>query len=685
MMKQRGAIEILFAATIFIGAFLLFQVQPIIGKYILPWFGGTPAVWTTCMLFFQCVLLAGYAYAHGLIRFVPPRGQAAVHVVLLVASLLLPIVPGAEWVPTDESQPMLRILGMLLYSVGLPYFILASTGPLLQAWFTRVSPGTSPYRLYALSNVASLLALVSYPFLVEPNMTRTAQASLWRICLACFAVLCGWVALLSARRDHAAMHASTQLGGDGTITFADRFLWLALPAAASAMLLAVTNKICQDVAVIPLLWIVPLTLYLLSFIISFDSPRWYVRVVFIPLMAISMALACATLFQKDEGFGILGQIAVYCLLLFSVSMVCHGELYRRRPVAARLTSFYLMISLGGAIGGMLVAVGAPSVLRGYFELHIGIIAVGILTLIILHRVLRRRYPSAFASVCLAVLTLGGLLWIDANSTLKDGLILDRKRNFYGVLSVYGMRTDDPALQYRILQHGGVTHGIQFFNPARRSSPTTYYGLSSGVGVMFRNLQRSGPIKVGAIGLGVGTVATYGEEGDFFKFYEINPDVRIVAYAWFTYLQDSRAKHSIQIGDARLSLQREEDQNFDVLILDAFSGDAIPVHLLTRECFDIYLRHLKPGGIIAIHISNQSLNLAPVVERAAERFGLKWAYIASPKRMEYAEYDSRWVLLSTNEAWINSAPIQQASTPMPAHKRSVRLWTDDDTNLFQILD
>lgn len=684
-MKQQRAIEILFAGTIFVGAFLLFQVQPIIGKYILPWFGGSPAVWTTCMLFFQCVLLLGYAYAHGLIRFVPQRGQGWIHLILLGGALLLPIVPGAEWIPPDESRPMSRILWMLLYSVGLPYFMLASTGPLLQAWFTRVAPDRSPYRLYALSNVASLLALVSYPFLVEPNLTRSAQATLWRCCLGGFAALCAVVAILSSRR--AALDAVDHPGRESIqrASIADQFLWLALPAAASAMLLAVTNKICQDVAVIPLLWIVPLTLYLLSFIISFDSPRWYHRGVFMPLMAVSMAMACVALFQKDEGFGILGQIAIYCTLLFSISMVCHGELFRRRPDAARLTSYYLMISLGGAIGGALVAIGAPLLLKGYFELHIGIVAVGILTLIVLRPVMWRRDPSAFTALCIALITITTLLWINATRTLKDALVLDRKRDFYGVLTVYSMRTDDPLLQHRILQHGGVTHGVQFSNPARRTMPTAYYGYSSGVGVMFRNLPRAGPVKVGAIGLGVGTVAVYGEEGDIFRFYEINYDVRIVAYAWFAYLNGSRAKHSIQIGDARLSLQREEPQDFDVLILDAFSGDAVPVHLLTKECFDIYLRHLKPGGIIAIHISNQSLNLAPIVERAAERFGLKYAYIASPARVEYAEYDARWMLLTKNDAWINSAPIRSASSPVPLSSKSIRLWTDDDANLFQILD
>jgi hypothetical protein len=681
----RAVLNLLFAITIFIGAFLLFQVQPLIGKYILPWFGGSPAVWTACMLFFQVMLLVGYAYAHASIRYLrSPNVQMIVHLLLLTAAVaMLPIVPGAKWVPTNPDQPTARIVAMLLACVGVPYVALAATGPLLQGWYARMAPGRSPYRLYALSNVASMLALISYPILVEPALSRPVQARVWGYLLIAFAVLCAGIAILQSRSPAPATdeHSPETLASGQKRHW---ILWLLLPACASVLLLAVTNKICQDVAVIPLLWVLPLAIYLLSFIICFDSPRWYTRGVFIPLMWLALAGVCWAMFQTDEKLPILPQISVYLLALFACCMVCHGELYRLRPVASRLTSFYLMIALGGAIGGILVALVAPRVFKGYFELHLGLFATALLTVLILRPSLRGRLGPLFAGMCIALLGVTLALLINATSVLKDATVVARSRNFYGVLSVFDVNRDEPLLRCIVLQHGGVTHGLQFVDPQLHNIPTAYFGPQSGVGVMFRNVPRPAPLRVGVVGLGIGTVAAYAQPGDVFRFYEINPNVLPLAVTYFDFLNRSPARIEHIDGDARLSMQQEPQQNYDVFILDAFSGDAIPVHLLTRECFELYLHHLREGGIIAVHISNQHLNLAPVVRKLADHFGLASALIVNSTPAP-GQYVSRWMLLSRNERWIGSPAIQQRATPLPSDQSGLRLWTDDDTNLFQILN
>jgi hypothetical protein len=690
----RSVLAILFALNVFVGAFLLFQIQPLIGKYILPWFGGSPSVWTTCMLFFQVMLLVGYAYAHGAVTYLSPKGQAVLHIaVLLAAVVMLPIVPSDRWMPTDANDPTLRILGLLAASVGLPFVVLSATGPLVQGWFAGVFPGRSPYRLYALSNAASLIALLSFPVLVEPNVTRAMQAKIWAWLLGGFAVVCGVTAILRARRATGPHPTVPEPPEDrergiekererGAATTSIVALWIALSTCASALLLAVTNKICQDVAVVPLLWVVPLSIYLLTFIICFDRPTWYRRRILIPLMGISFAAVCWLMLIEDREPPIRLQIGVYCVALFLCCMFCHGELVRFRPQTSRLTSYYLAIAFGGALGGALVAVAAPIMLNGYFELHIGLAACGMLVFIVLWRdALRGRAPWLVGA---GVLALAAALLLHATSFLRDSTVVERRRNFHGVLRVYDLYVNRPFERQRILQHGGVTHGLQF--PARPNLPTAYYGPESGMGIAMRLLHaHHDSIRVGVVGLGVGTVFAYGRRSDFFRAYEINPDVFELATRHFEFLIRSEANLlKIVLGDARMSLAQEPDQDFDIIVLDAFSGDAIPVHLLTRECFEIYLRHLRRGGIIAVHISNQHLDLAPVVLKLAEHFQLGAVYIRSPERREMGQYEARWMLLSTDQAWLGSELIRSAASPVEP-RASIRLWTDDDTNLFQIIN
>jgi len=697
-----------FALTIFIGAFLLFQVQPLIGKYILPWFGGGPGVWTTCLLFFQMLLLAGYAYAHFISGRFPPRRQAILHLALLgVALALLPIIPADAWKPEGGGNPTLQILGLLAVCIGLPYFVLSATGPLMQHWFSRTSPGVSPYRLYALSNAGSLLALVSYPVYFETHFTRKAQATLWGWGLVWYAIGCVAcvVKLWRAESDkcrvtndegekseirspESASFNPQPLGAakpseDGSTL--NHLLWLLLPACASVLLMATTNKICQEVAVIPFLWVLPLALYLLSFIICFDNPRWYARFPFLLALTAAMAGICWALF-KGTGASIQMQLSVYSAGLFICCMVCHGELYRLRPDPRQLTGFYLMIAAGGALGGLFVAVIAPLIFTDYFELQWGLLLCGLLLLLVCAREanpggsnLWRRLVCLWLSAGLVALSIA--LWRQAHES--TGLIVYRSRTFYGVLKVLKYDGDKPDQHAFGLFHGRTLHGLQFTDPTLAAWPTTYYSEKSGVGLALRALP-AGQRRIGVVGLGIGTLATYARTGDYIHFYEINPEVQRLADSKFTYLANCAGKVEVTLGDARLSLEREPPQNFDLLALDAFNSDAIPVHLLTEEAFLIYGRHLKTNGVIAVHVSNKSLNLEPVVVNLARRFNYQVATIKhnAPSDERWIK-PSKWMLLSRNREIMNSSDIRLAARP-PLNNAVIPLWTDDFASLFQIL-
>jgi hypothetical protein len=811
---------LLFAVTIFLGAFLLFQVQPIVGKHILPWFGGVPAVWTTCMLFFQIVLLGGYAYAHGAVRRLTARRQRALHLLLLAFSVLLlltlalrwgsPILPGPGWKPTGGASAVPRILALLAVSVGLPYFLLATTSPLLQAWVARAHPAAPVYRLYALSNTGSLLALVSYPFLIEPALTLRAQAALWTALYLLFiagAALCARrsasfpplsqpptsVILRSPTRQslrrsgYGSPAKAESRYGDGAseappvilrseatkdlppssppnsqlTTHNSQLLWLSLSACGSLLLLSTTNQVCQEVASIPFLWLLPLCLYLLSFILCFEFDRFYNRAVFGLLFAAGVGWAALVLFRGID-VPMRLQIAAYSLALFAGCVVCHGELARSRPEPSRLTAFYLTIAAGGAAGGILVGIAAPLLFHGFWEIHIALFLSSMLALAALIRDetswLRRGrpWPAAlvlfagaalawhvrdpaffgtaaerlraaagsgagrlglivaglafawgfwrlrailtsrgrpwFAGACLsgAVVFIGFVLVSDAVAFRQGDVSISR--NFYGVLTVEDLDAQDPELARLELRHGHIAHGFQFLAPEKRALPTTYYGEESGVGraILHHPRRAAGPLRVGVVGLGVGTLAAYGRPGDSLRFYDINPGVEGLSGPRadvFTYLRNSPARVEVVLGDARLSLERElasgAREDFDVLAIDAFSSDAIPVHLLTREALDVYLARLaRPDGILAIHISNRNLDLAPVVQGLAQARRLAASMIDIEKKDD-TNWGSTWVLLARDRGVLDrSGLLPPSSIPKPI--RNIRLWTDDYSNLFSVL-
>ena len=683
-----------YAMAIFTGAFLLFQVQPMMGRYLLPWFGGGAGVWTTCLVFFQVVLLGGYAYAYASARFLKPRWQVLVHLLLVAAAFaLLPITPNEAWKLHASSDPTLSILSLLAVSVGLPYFALSATAPLVQHWLGHTHPSAPAFRLYALSNAGSLLALLSYPTWFETTFTRRTQAHLWVFGLCCYAVeccLCARTVWRASALTRAASIRGQGLGGPAPssrtrIAAADPLLWVLLPACASLLLLAVTNEMCQEVAVVPLLWVLPLTVYLLSFIICFERPQWYRRRWAGPaLLATMILMGC--LVTRAVTWSVPLQLGVLATGLLVCCLVCHGELYRLRPESGSRVTFYLFLAAGGALGGVFVALIAPLIFSDYFELHWGLVGCGLLFLAVWARKLMAEHLPLRSTVawCLAglvVVALGSFLWRHAHR-FAGGRIY-RSRSFYGVLKVYRHEQADPQLNLVELVHGRVAHGVQFSDPRHASIPTLYYNPSSGIGQAFQVLP-PGPRRIGVVGLGVGTIAAYGRSGDEIRFYEINPDVEHLARTQFTYLSNSQANTTVALGDARWLLEHEPPQNFDLLALDAFNSDSIPTHLLTREAFDVYARHLRTNGVLAIHVSNASLDLEPVVARLAQDRGYQGVVIAQPESDEARGLlPSTWILLSPTPDRLSLLARGGEARPLVASKRAP-LWTDDFSGLFAVL-
>lgn len=677
-----------FALTILVSAFLLFQVQPLISKFILPWFGGSPAVWTTCMLFFQLVLFCGYAYAHLTNRLLRPAQQAALHAVLLVlALLLLPITPNPAFKPLDVERPTLRILMLLGASVGLPYFVLSSTGPLVQAWFGRAYPDRSPYRLYALSNLGSLVALLSYPVVVEPAFDALVQSRIWSWSFAFFALLScvGVFWLFRYAKDQASKTSAAPANRLEAPRASTRALWFALPALASLVLLATTNRVCEDVAVIPFLWIIPLSLYLLSFIIAFDHERWYKPRLYGALVALlSLVLVCSRSLKEllasgHMQLGFIPELFLHFSTLFCICMLCHGEVVRARPSSRYLTEFYLLISAGGAFGGLLVSLIAPRVFASFHEWTIGLtlaFAIGIVV------AFQGGFRGPFESR--TSLRLSSALFAGVTCILlgQSGSVapLDIARNFYGVVSVYEFDQGDPTKHRFTLLHGRIMHGRQFAAPEKRALPVSYFSPQGGIGRALSYFQPISNARFGVLGLGVGTVATFTRPGQYLRFYEINPEVQRQAEKYFSYLRDCPAKLDVVLGDGRLSLEREPPQNYHLLALDAFSGDAVPMHLLTREAFAVYLRHLRPDGVLAVNITNQHIDLAPVIYALAAEYELQAVRVISPPDDLRLLYRADWMLLSKNQAFLSAMPKTSERDPNP---RRI-LWTDHYSNLFKIL-
>ncbi len=690
-----------YAVTIFLGAFLLFQVQPLLGKAILPWFGGTPAVWTTCMLFFQALLLGGYVYAHLVATRLRPRAQVFVHLSLLFASLLfLKILPSDAWSPSGPGSPVWKILLILGANVGVPYLVLSATSPLAQAWFRGVSPRRSPYRLYALSNAGSLLALLSYPFVFEPLLTLKTQAALWAALYVLFVLACGWCALSFLRSAPAVLNEGVPAGpaiGDKKSEpgWRSRSLWFLLSACGSGLLLATTNQLTLNVSVVPFMWILPFSLYLLSFILCFDSGRFYKRSAWLVLLACSCAGICYVLYS-DIAVPALALIAVCSSTLFVGCMACHGELAAHKPAPEYLTGFYVLVSAGGAFGGLLVAVAAPLLFRGPWEYPLFWLLVPSIMLAVVLREEKAPVSMSYralrlVSICLYIV-FAGLLY--GYYRLETRSLLVMERNFYGTLQVF--ESSFAGSKIVTLMHGQVKHGFQFAEgDPRRKKPVSYYGPASGLGVSIRALRGTGPagrrpLRIGGVGLGAGVMAAWALPADRLTFYEINPLVLRLSGEYFSYLRDAAGIVNVVMGDARLSLEREtapgaapRPEPLDLLAIDAFSSDAIPLHLLTREAFVIYFKRLGPGGVLVVHLTNRFLDLEPLVRGLALERGKKAVVIDDQKDEAAGSEAATWMLVTGNEKFLSDPLVKSSAAALPPDPGTL-VFTDQYSNLYRLL-
>ncbi|HXV86781.1 MAG TPA: fused MFS/spermidine synthase [Gemmatimonadales bacterium] len=770
-----------FGAAIGLGAFLLFLVQPVVGRLVLPRFGGAASAWLACLMFFQVTLVVGYAYAH-LVQTWPLRVQGWLHLGLLAgAAAALPLFAAPAPLPPVAPDPAGGSAGQVLLSlarqVGLPYGVLAATGPLLQRWYVAQSAGSSPYRLYALSNAASLGALASYPVVIEPLLGLSRQVRVWAVLFGVFALLTGWHAVRVMRTPRMPAQAAPPRGEDQPLRAGQVALWVVLAGTGSAVLMATTNQLTQDVTGVPFVWLAPLALYLLTFVVCFDHARWYNRRVFLPLLACVVPLAVAALVVGTRA-AFWMQLLVFGGTLTVCCMVCHGELVRLAPPPGRLTGFYLAVAIGGALGGVLVAVVAPLVFRGFWELHVSLAACCLLVLVttldprqdaplpgfslaalggvvvalvtVLAGVVLLQFSwdtgvevVAWTTVRSQVLELSFLYreylvlgaasafvaavgltgdWLNARAGMPSrwyayalpaavlavpaALLMHMRefsrrsvhmeRNFYGVLRVMEWRGNaETGGSYRELVHGQINHGLQYLTPERAAAPTTYYGRETGVALALEHRQRAAAaagVRIGAVGLGAGTLAAYGQPGDLFRFYEIDPSVVRLAATYFTYLEDSPAAIEIGLGDARLEMERELRAQgngrgrFDVIAVDAFLGDAIPVHLLTREAMAVYLRHLEDDGLLALHVSNRLLDLRPLTRGLAATFGLRAALFRSAGRRGDGTFDATWVVLARpDNAFFADPPVAAAITPWPASvDQRATVWTDDYSSVWRLL-
>lgn len=675
----------LFAVTVILGACLLFLVQPLIAKMILPWFGGTSSVWSAALVFFQVCVLGGYSYAHWLTTHVRPRTQRLVHAALLVAGcVLMPIVPSDALRPTGEGDPTLQILWLLTATVGLPALMLSSTSPLMQVWYMRRMGSEPPYWLFAWSNAGSLLALLSFPLVLEPAFTAHVLAWGWSGLFVVFALLSIGISYLTRGEQHAVETASTE-PKQAAPSIGQMVIWVLLAAAASGLLVTVSANMTANVAPIPLLWVLPLALYLLTFIMAFSGRRFYHPTWFFLLVALAIGCIGFLYTQSLVNWPIQFVIPAYLVSLFIVCLACHGELVVRRPAARFLTRFYLLIALGGALGGAFVGVIAPNVFATYVELPVLLVVIAELYVLLqwYRRGSRRTLWLVRLVMVAGVIALVIQLMLAEIETRRSNLLV--QRNFYGVLSVRDDLTSGD-LARRHLVHGSISHGYQYLSDTYHNLPSSYFSTQSGVGRALTALQAEGPLRFGVVGLGVGVMSGYVRPGDYVRLYEINPDVVRIADKYFTFLPNARSSGAdleVLLGDARLTLERQPPQQFDLLAIDAFSSDAIPTHLLTNEAFELYFKHLKPEGVLAVHISNRYVDLVPVCARAAEHVGKSATVVRS---VSDGMFDtSIWVLVTANEKLLERPQFVDAQTYPARANATFAGWTDQYSSLWPLLN
>ena len=688
-------IRLVFAATMGLAGFLLFQVQPMLAKYILPWFGGSATTWIVCMLFFQVALLAGYAHAYAVTRPFPVAKQAKLQIFVLAIGLaLLPITPSDSWKPTDTGDPTWRIVALLAASVGMPYLILSTTSPLLSRWLARLDDKLDPARYFAASNLGSFIGLLSYPFVFERAMSTGEQTIWWSWAFVAYAALFGTCAVIVMRRGHdeaaAAGSAIASTRGPDSLG-----LWILYSAMGSILLLATTNAITQWSAVIPFLWILPLSLYLLTFVIAFGNRGLYDRkwfcIVFLVLAGFTLVMA-----RPESSTDFLEQLGVQCATMFVGCMICHAEMVKLQPEPARLPKFYLAISFGGALGGILVALVAPLVFKDYFEHQLVLIAIAATAAVMLigDPAFRKQMDAKIVALAAMLLFVGGLGYAAVTGMAASELIVERIRNFYGVVKVVKEDQNDPQEASLAMYQAGVEQGSQFNIASRKMEPACAFDINSGVGLAlaYQAKRRAGgpqtPLRIGIVGLGAGMVASLGREGDVIRYYELNPAVLELVDKHFTFLRDGKAKTDVLLGDGRLVLERQlkagEAQNFDVLVMNAFRGASPPMHLMTKEAFDLYLAHLAPNGVLAVNFELDTFEMAPLHRGMAKLFGLNVGWFETETRNDCDDPIS-WALYSHDKAFFEAPAVKAAQSQWRDDGKSELVWTDLSSNLMSIIN
>ncbi|KAB2919830.1 MAG: hypothetical protein F9K29_04370 [Hyphomicrobiaceae bacterium] len=695
--RQRSAIILAFALTMAVAGFLLFQVQLVLAKYILPWFGGSASTWLVCLLFFQVALLAGYAYAYAVSRPLSLRRQVVLQfAVVAVSLLLLPITPSESWKPQDAGDPTWRIVALLAISVGGPYAVLATTTPLLSRWLAGIDPALDPARLFAASNLGSFLGLLTFPFAFERFISSEAQTRWWSWSYVLYGILlaaCGAITLARTRADARADAGTPFLQARTSDALA---AWITLPALGSVLLLATTNAILQWSAVLPFLWVVPLSIYLLTYVIAFGHQRAYDRLPFGAafLLLAGTSFLVASVPASSRGF--LGLLTLHAAILFAGCMICHCELARLQPEPARLPKFYLAITLGGALGGIGVALIAPLLLSDYFEhwLVLGAVAIAAVVLMVREGQARRMRTIAPVAGVAGIFFVGGLAVGIRDEIAPESVLVERIRNFYGVVKVLRQEKDSLDRHILMMQQAGIEQGGQFQGAGRSMALLCGFDDRSALGLALRNhaKRRTGaqnaPLRIGIIGLGAGTIAAHGREGDVIRYYELNPAVLDLAKRHFTFLRSAKATTDVLLGDGRLVLERQlktgEAQNFDVLVINAFRGASPPMHLMTAEAFEIYLGHLAGDGILAVNFEVDTFEMAPLHRGLAQRFGVEVRWFET-REVKGCDSPISWALYTQDKAFFAMPAVRRAISPWRDDGRSEIVWTDNDSNLVSILN
>jgi hypothetical protein len=706
-----GAFNVLVGLTAGLAGFLLFLVEPMMGKYILPWFGGSASTWSVCLLFFQGALLVGYFYALAISERLSLRVQSIMQLFLLAAAIVfLPILPADSWKPIDASAPVGRILATLTVSVGLPYAILATTSPLLQRWVSLIEPSRRVTRYFAISNFGSFLGLLSFPFLVEPMLTSPQQAIDWSygfgIYALCFATCAIWVAVRRARAASPEVETSVAVdetdpapaadpsAGSRPGRRSDVIAWIGWATGGTLLLLASTNLVTEWITVVPLLWVLPLALYLLSFVLVFSSASYYRREIYLPLFII---LATGSLFvgRQDSSFLMLMQIVLLSTCMFSGCMICHGELVAKTPTARRLTGFYLAISFGGFLGGVFVAFFAPAIFPDVWDFQISILAIaGAATVMEIKKqgVLARHMPKpVFYGLALTFAALMGGYVI--REVVRDASVVWQARNFYGVVKV--IDNHDPALTERVISmfQSGVNQGDAWVAPELENRAACDFSEASALGLALRYVKPrrdrgpNTPIS-GVIGLGVGMTLGYAKPGDVVRYYELNPAVADAASEAFPFIRNTKATVDIVLGDGRLSLERElkrpSFEKFDILVLDAFRGAAPPMHLMTKEAYEIYLSALKPDGILAVDLDLWNFELSPLHRGFSQTFNLPVGWFYTPVMVEDCADGVSWTLYTRDEGFWKIKRVAKNRSDWKDHSERTIVWTDKNTNLLSVI-